>query len=134
MHIDDLEQLAKRLDGLGMSLVVMAPFPDFKNHPNTCYSAVLIKYFKEIGSLGKCKTTRKDQDVRKNQILISLKKLSETNNNINLFDPIDFICTNDSCSSIRNGVPLYYDDDYINFVTAQNMHPKFEKTLDLLKR
>jgi peptidoglycan/LPS O-acetylase OafA/YrhL len=133
-HIDDLNQLAKRLDSLGMSLIIMAPFPDFKNHPNSCYSPVLIKYFKEIRISEKCKTTRKDQDVRRYQILISLKKLSDTNNNINLFDPINFICTNDSCSSIRNGVPLYYDDDHINYVTAQHMYPKFKKTLDLLKR
>ena len=134
IHIDDLEQLAKRLDDLGMSLVLMAPFPDFKNHPNTCYSPIFIKYFKEIRISDKCKTTRNDQESRRSQIVISLKKLSDTNNNINLFDPINLICSNDSCSSIRDGVPLYYDDDHINYITAQHMYPKFKKKMDLLKK
>jgi hypothetical protein len=44
----EIDQLAKILDGMGMSLLVIVPFPEFKFHPNTCYSPILTKYFKDI--------------------------------------------------------------------------------------
>jgi peptidoglycan/LPS O-acetylase OafA/YrhL len=130
----EIDQLAKIFEGMGVALIVTAPFPDFKFHPNTCYSPILTKYFENIKVSKKCQTTRKDQEARRNHILKSLKNISDKNNNLYVFDPIDFICTGKICSSIRNGVPLYYDDDHINYITAQYMFPKFKKTLDLINR
>jgi peptidoglycan/LPS O-acetylase OafA/YrhL len=131
IHTQDLDQLAKKIDGIGMSLIVIAPFPDFKYPPSTCYSPILMKYFKNLRFPEKCQTTRREQEARRNHILKTLVNLSSENRNVFLFDPINFICTPNICSNIREGTPLYYDDDHINFNTAKDMYLEFKETLDL---
>lgn len=131
IHTRNIGQLAKNLDIAGMSLVVLAPFPDFKYDPSTCFSPVLFKFFKDYKTSDNCETTRKDQEVRRNHILESLKNLLDKNKNVFIFDPIDFICDENSCSSFKKNVPLYYDDDHINFNTALNMYLQFKNLLDL---
>jgi peptidoglycan/LPS O-acetylase OafA/YrhL len=132
IHAHDIDRWAKKLDNIGISLIILAPFPDFKNHPSACYSPMM-KFFRNLKfTTAKCQTTRSDQVARRGHILKVLKNLSGGNENVYLFDPIDLICSDNSCSSIRKGVPIYYDDDHVNHNMSRYMYPKFKDILDLL--
>ncbi len=132
IHILDIERFAKTLKNLGVLLIVMAPVPDFKIHPITCYSPLLEK----LSKLGiafsfsklpweKCTTTRENQEVRRRGIVTALNGLAGTN--IYILDPIDLVCDTLTCSPNKDETPIYYDDDHVNYNFAPYIYIKILK-------
>jgi hypothetical protein len=132
-HARNIEEIAVELKGLGMNLVILSPFPDFKFHPNECYYP-LKKYLSNFNVSSKCTTTRSDQEARRKNIVSSLEEISRRNNNVYIFDPIDFVCGETMCESYKNGNPIYSDDDHINFNLSRMMFGAFSALLADINR
>ncbi|QDP01973.1 acyltransferase family protein [Thalassotalea sp. PS06] len=47
--------------------------------------------------------------------------------NVNLLDPSEYLCDDTSCFAVKQGVPLYYDDNHLNETGNKVLIPMFEK-------
>ncbi len=125
-YIIDIKNFAQKLKELDTKLVIIGPFPDFPNHPIKCYSPILQIFGinNSFNHYKNCITTRQIQDSRRKQIIKTLNILARSNSNITIFDPINLICNKKTCSSYKNGLPLYLDDDHVNYNVCPAVYGK----------
>jgi len=129
IHTSDLGRMAETLERLRMNMVVILPFPDFEHHPKTCY-VPLRRYLGNFGLSAKCRTTRSNQEMRRKPVVEAFSALAATHPNMHLFDPIRFFCDARTCSSYSGGLPLYYDDDHVNYNAANLIRAAFTALIE----
>ena len=129
VYSSDLEFITQKLSKKGISIIIVAPFPDFPNHPIACYSPVL-KTLKISTKYNNCVISRLEQDERRGNIVSVLKKISEKHSNFYIIDTINIVSKNNYISSYKDNTPLYYDDDHPNFIFNQYIYPLFINKLN----
>ncbi len=77
----------------------------------------------------KSRTTRLEQDQRREKVIAVMEKLKTRHTNVQIFDPIDLICDDKFCSAYKNGISIYQDDDHVNYNLSSPMYLQFNKLL-----
>ena len=114
IYFRELQKFSRMLDRKKMSLIIFAPFPDFRNPPQDCYSPFSSVFQARLVNKN-CRTTRLEQDSRRQEIVNMLQNLANNTKNVKIIDPIEFVCDNNYCSPYIRSKPVYLDDDHINY-------------------
>ena len=104
--INGINKLAKRLDSMGISLIVQHMTPLTRGLPEVVECVSLFNWFGKS-----CTFQLKSEHLKARQDFdASLRELDKNNSNLFVFDPIDKICPDIYCSYLsQNGTVLYRD-------------------------
>ncbi len=129
IYFGELQKISHMLSRKRMDLIIFAPFPDFKKPPRECYSP-LSSVFQARLVNKHCRTTRREQDIRRKGILNMLQNLAKKSDNVRLINPIDFVCDNNYCSPYIRSKPVYLDDDHINFNLTPVVYSAIKRAIE----
>lgn len=67
----------------------------------------------------------------KSGIGVALRLLNDVSNkcNVNLLDPVPYLCDGERCYGDLDGLPIYYDDDHLNMRGSDLLEDMFEGAL-----
>ena len=103
---------------------VLKPVPELKfNVPNIMGRSLLIK--------GKKKRVYISLAEYQERHRIAMRLLNDVSNkcNVNLLDPVPYLCDGDRCYGDLDGLPVYYDDDHLNMRGSDLLKKLFEDAL-----
>jgi hypothetical protein len=46
---------------------------------------------------------------------------------VELLDPSEILCNIELCKNSINGTPIYFDDDHLNSIGTEKIHPIFDE-------
>jgi len=142
--IRDTIALAKRVTGLGSTVVVMMPnpiYPALSKGELVDKQLCKVQWYRPSFALGSLcangfRINRKDaiDNKERKYYKSSLEKYSGINKKFFVYDPFEDLCVRDtpideSCSPFKDGTLLYYDDNHINIDGAKELYPRFRKFL-----
>lgn len=102
------QTMVTRLLSAGHNVVLMQPFPEI-SRPITSY-LLNSEYNAETSSI--ISVPRTYYDARTENIRQHLVALAMTQDRVEVFDPTPVFCDAENCYAMRDGVPLYFDDDH----------------------
>lgn len=70
-----------------------------------------------------------DEHVERNQATFRLLDKVAKQCDVTLLDPIPYLCDGERCYGDIDGLPMFYDDDHLNFSGADLLKPLFEPVL-----
>lgn len=104
--ISELDKTIHRLEKSNSRIVLVAPLPIQLRDPIT----------NESGLIG---TPRSAIEAQRRATLDGYIDLVTRYTNIEIFDPIDSLCSIDFCPSVLNGVSLYSDNGHLSIAGAE---------------
>lgn len=78
-------------------------------------------------------TTRKEHLDRHTSINRTFEAARSKFKNVTILDPLPFLCDGDHCTAVKDGLPLYWDDDHLNNVGARLLKPLLLPIFDQMK-
>jgi hypothetical protein len=102
--VDNLQRTTQTLRALGVQVLLAADVPTFPWGPN-CVA--------RRGELA-CRITRESVDAGRTVALEGLKRVARNVAGVSVWDPIDDLCDQKSCSPIRNGIVTYADAQHLS--------------------
>ena len=112
-----LQSTLVRIVESGRDVVVIGPVPEVgRDVPAALARSVM------LGWMPPPLLTREDHDLRSGPTEIMLSEIAETFEQVNYIPVYDLFCGEESCRIVdAEGVPLYRDDDHINYSAAKSM-------------
>ena len=104
--ISELDRTINRLEKSDSRIVLVAPLPIQLRDPITS----------ESGLIG---TPRSAIEAQRRATLDGYFDLAKRYTNVEIFDPIDSLCSIDFCPSVLNGVSLYSDNGHLSIAGAE---------------
>lgn len=101
-----------RLQAAGLNVILLAPVPELPFNAVHCLTR---------RSAEECVVPRSRIDARRQGVVAVLKRTAEAMPGVQLIDPIDAMCDEARCYTVRNALPLYRDDDHISIAMARNL-------------
>ena len=106
------KQLAKRLEDLEASLILISPFPE---HPGFTSDAFSPQWFRpSISMVASQKTSRSMLETKYKHIIESIENLAMQSPNIYIFNPFEDLCDKTYCYNIKDSSILYADDNHVS--------------------
>ena len=109
-------EVLSRLVASGKDVVIMLGVPDFEFDPRNCVTArgsMLLDY-RFAGTTGKiasCSMPSAVYESRVAHINAALRQVAQQFPSVRVFDPVPLFCDPKLCWAMKDGVPLYYDDE-----------------------
>lgn len=128
IYFRELRKFSRMLNRKRMNLIIFAPFPDFRNPPQECYSPFSSVFQARLVNKH-CRTTRLEQDIRRQGIVNMLQNLANNFQNVKLIDPIEFVCDEKYCSPYIRSKPVYLDDDHINYNLTPTVYSAIKRAM-----
>lgn len=126
----ELTEISKRLESKGVRIVMQAPFPEHKVHPEQC---VPTWFSSGSGLRPSCFTDRALILDYRQPFINSLAVVQQQTENFYVWDAFDELCPDHVCSHFRNGKPLFLDDDHISVYGSQSLSDSFTNFLKVNK-
>lgn len=104
-------ELAEKLDGIGASLILVAPLPQ---HPGFTPELCSKQWFRPSPSSACQKTKKSFLERQRKHIVRKLTLASRERGNLHLFDPFEKFCDAEYCYVAKENVFLYSDDDHLS--------------------
>lgn len=102
------QTMVMRLLSARHNVIVVQPFPEI-SRPITSY---LLRSEYDVETSSIISTSRAYYEARTADIREKLITLAENRNSIELFDPVPVFCDAQYCYAMRDGIPLYFDDNH----------------------
>lgn len=118
-YFDMLCKLSEKND-----VYVLKPVPELKlNVPNTMGRSLLIKGEEKRVYISLVEYQERNR--------VALRLLNDVSNkcNVNLLDPVPYLCDGERCYGDLDGLPIYYDDDHLNMRGSDLLQDMFEGAL-----
>ena len=114
--------LANKAQKKGTKIIIQTPTPEWKREKNKLCSNKNLQWF---NILRNCQIESKffideETGLYKN-LFEKLNQLSDSNENIYLFDTYKIVCPETTCNFTKDGVDIYEDDDHISFEWARDV-------------
>ena len=131
-----LDEIAKRLDAKGISLVIFSPLPVFRGIENPAPSWACTKEwfrpFVDKDCSLQFQESRKNIDNRNKTILDALKSVERKNGNVYMYDPFNLLCPDETvCETAVGKRQLFRDDDHLSRAGSKYLYKHF---LDFLRK
>ncbi|WP_116086222.1 acyltransferase family protein [Tropicimonas sp. IMCC34011] len=110
---ESMIQLANHLHRLDKNVYLILQAPTLPNDINAFIRRAIVSG-NTLGSIAS-----KSRDVWKAEYGDVLSSLSLLEEGITIVDLADVFCDHELCYAIRNGIPLYFDDDHMSVAAAQ---------------
>jgi peptidoglycan/LPS O-acetylase OafA/YrhL len=93
------------------TLVLEAPKPVFRHSVYRCRA-----WFNRNNPecVGGFETTRAEMQTLRGPMMASMERLAREVPGVVIWDPLPVLCPGDPCSALKDGQPLYFDDDHIS--------------------
>ena len=131
--IRNLDKFAKIASNKGVSIILIAPTPEFPNARLKRCKGQNDQWFNQL-SIITCSHNKKffgSRDGIYSHINHALAELASNNKNILLIDGLEVMCDKEVCLYVENGTPLYSDDDHIsNHGARSRILPALRSLLD----
>lgn len=102
------------------SVYVTRPIPEFPVHvPNILSHRALINSNERI-------TLPKSSYLKRSQLAFEAQNEAHKKCGVKILDTSKYFCNNNICYSDKNGIPLYFDDDHLNILGANQLLPIFK--------
>jgi hypothetical protein len=133
-----LDEFAQHMAHSNYKVIVFLPYPEFPEAVTKRCDGQNIQWFNRLKGY-RCQFDANffidDATGKYSNLYRELKKVSDKNNNLFLFETMNLFCPNKLCSfSDARGRPLYRDDDHYNDIAAKEVVApaltKFLKSLD----
>lgn len=138
---DNIKNISQSKAWRTKKIIVVLPFPDFEwvNNGGPPEGLCTVEWFRpNYKRLPDCLAfstpdvkSREVIEQRRRHIIRSFKKLANSNQNIQLFDPVPYLCPNNRCSTHDgSGEAIFMDDDHINNRGAELLMKPFKDFLE----
>jgi hypothetical protein len=112
--LDSLDQLIKIMSKNKTNIFVIKPIPELGSPINTLLK---VSYNREE-DVKNIKGTSKEYYLKRNQFILNYFNNTEYLNNVKFIDPAGHNCDENYCWAVRQGIPLYFDDDHLSILGA----------------
>ncbi|HJK93500.1 MAG TPA: acyltransferase family protein [Polyangiaceae bacterium LLY-WYZ-15_(1-7)] len=126
-----LEGTVEHLLGLGKRVYVLRPIPEIPEYDATALANAMIRDAesgREI-ALQRAQVPRAEVDARQASFDRAAAAL-EGREGLGFLDPRGFFCDAETCWAIRDGQPLYYDNNHVTTSTSRELAPVFEPAFE----
>ena len=129
--------LANKAQKKGTKIIIQTPTPEWKREKNKLCSNKNLQWFNVLRNRN-CQIESKffideETGLYKN-LFEKLNQLSDSNENIYLFDKYKIVCPETTCNFTEDGVDIYVDDDHISFEWARDViSPKLKQLINNVK-
>jgi peptidoglycan/LPS O-acetylase OafA/YrhL len=112
--IESLDQLIQEIARNKKNVFVIKPIPELPKHINT----LLMDTYRQGGDVNNIKGTSKEYYYKRNEIILNHFEKTKYPTNVIFIDPAKHSCDKSNCWAIKQGVPLYFDDDHLSVLGA----------------
>jgi peptidoglycan/LPS O-acetylase OafA/YrhL len=112
--LDSLDQLIKIMSKNKTNIFVIKPIPELGSPINTLLK---VSYNREE-DVKNIKGTSKEYYLKRNEFILNYFNNTEYLNNVKFIDPSGHNCDENYCWAVRQGIPLYFDDDHLSILGA----------------
>lgn len=102
----------RQLQAAGLNVILIAPVPELPFNAVHCLSR---------RSAEDCVVPRARVAARRANTVAVLKRVAEAAPGLQLIDPIDAMCDDTRCYTVRQDLPLYRDDDHVSIAMAREL-------------
>jgi peptidoglycan/LPS O-acetylase OafA/YrhL len=126
---DGILQTVARLRALGKRVVLLRQVPEIDDYQASSLAQALL-----VGSDGASERMERQSKVTRARVAerqASFERVAATLANregVVILDPSDFFCDASECHAIREGRPLYFDNNHVTTSTSRDLAPFFAAT------
>ena len=136
--ITSVKNLSKNVDKQGAKIIIQTPTPEWEKEHNKFCSTINKQWFNSM-QVRNCQIKSKffiDQKTGLySHLFEKLNKLSNSHNNIYLFDTYKVVCPESTCSFTMDGVDIYRNDNHISYQWARDvLSPEISKFIKDIKK
>ena len=119
--LSEAEELLELFQDSGVRVVFSAPLPIFRTNPYRCSD-----WFNSGNpGCGIDGMTRVEIESLRSRVMASLERLSKRFSFVSTWDPIQVLCDTQTCSTRRDGKPLFFDGDHLTGWANDILFPSF---------
>jgi peptidoglycan/LPS O-acetylase OafA/YrhL len=108
--LTEAEATLEPFDGTGLAVVFSAPLPVFRTLPYRCAD-----WFNAGNpACGSGDIKRAEIDALRSGVMVSLQRLQERFPFVSVWDPVPALCDAQTCSTMKDGKPLFFDGDHLS--------------------
>lgn len=108
--LTSLDQLVETIAKNKKYVFIVKPIPELGKHINV----LLRKSYRQGGDVNNIIGTSKHYYYKRNQFILAHFNNTKYPSNVIFIDPAEYNCDKHICWAIKNGVPLYFDDDHLS--------------------
>jgi peptidoglycan/LPS O-acetylase OafA/YrhL len=112
--IESLDKLIEIIANNKKNVFVIKPIPELGNDINV----LLRNSYREGEDVNNIKGSSKNYYHQRNQLILNHFKNTKYPSNVLFIDPAKYNCDENNCWAIKQGVPLYFDDDHLSVLGA----------------
>ena len=112
----------------GRKVVFMKDVPQLGFNIYKCFSFRPIQLTKSKNIISNCFVTVEDLTRRNYSFNVVLSELLDSYNDILVFDPVEHLCSEGVCDVVKDGFPLYFNGDHVNYLGANKVIIPFLKS------
>lgn len=109
--LQGLSRTVARLEAQGRRVVFFVDIPELGFDPVECYGAR--PFFPRARLRGPCSTPRAEVEAKQRDYRKLVAELAALHPKLEVFDPLPAFCDADSCTAVRDGLPLYRDGSHL---------------------
>ncbi len=138
LFISKLSDIVSMAHRRGINVIVLSPIPAFRGAivPRSTYSCVKEWFRPYIPSECKIEDFNEEKTFILNRvqpIRKALRSLSSEHVNLFIYDVFDYLCKSDICTTYKNSVRMYKDDDHLSNQGALSLKENFLNFLSIRK-
>jgi peptidoglycan/LPS O-acetylase OafA/YrhL len=116
MYWQSLDEIISRLLKAGKMVYVVYPIPELPDHIATILTPNYL--FVDDYTYDKDKTTTVDAYMKRHAFILEKLDSLPFGDNLKAIKPLEAICSEEYCPTVRDGQALYFDDDHLSLTGA----------------
>ena len=109
-----IDKLVKTIARNKKNVFVVKPIPELGENINV----LLRKSYRQGYDVNNIEGSSKEYYFKRNQFILNHFQNTKYSSNVIFVDPAKYNCDKNKCWAIKNGVPLYFDDDHLSILGA----------------
>jgi len=112
--IDSLAQLIEIMSKNKKNIFIIKPIPELGSPINT----LLRVSYRQRKDIKNIKGTSKEYYLKRNEFILNYFSKTKYSINVKFIDPSEYNCDENYCWAVKQGIPLYFDDDHLSVLGA----------------